>query len=187
MDSYIDIRVQSMTELVDTHILNTVYSKLHLQLSALNSGGVGVSFPEVDETKYTLGRSIRVHGSKHELVTLMATNWMMRLHDYAVASPILCTPSKVNYRIVHRVQVKSNPERLQRRLMKRHGVGEDEAKQRIPNSIAQRTKLPFINVKSISTGQDFKLFVSHGPLQSVASSGTFSSYGLSQTASIPWF
>lgn len=187
MDSYIDIRVRSLPELADAHILNTVYSKLHLQLATLDTGGIGVSFPGVDEKKHTLGGSIRIHGSKSELEALMATRWTLRLHDYAMASPILDTPEGVLHRIVRRVQVKSSPERLRRRLIKRQGVSEEEAKQRILDEFAERTKLPFLNVQSRSTGQRFKLFISHGSLQSVPSAGSFSAYGLSRAASIPWF
>ncbi|MFW5490060.1 MAG: type I-F CRISPR-associated endoribonuclease Cas6/Csy4 [Desulfovibrio sp.] len=187
MDSYIDICVLPMPELADAHILNTVYSKLHLQLAALKTGGIGVSFPEVDEKKHSLGQCIRVHGSKNELEALMATRWMLRLHDYASAGSISSTPTGVQHRVVRRVQVKSSPERLRRRLMKRQSVSEEEARQRIPDTIAQKTKLPYISVQSASTGQRFKLFISHGALQPAPSTGTFSAYGLSGKASIPWF
>ncbi|WP_152482130.1 type I-F CRISPR-associated endoribonuclease Cas6/Csy4, partial [Dickeya sp. DW 0440] len=36
-------------------------------------------------------------------------------------------------------------------------------------------------------GQPFLLFVEHGPLQDTPVAGVFSSYGLSATATIPWF
>ena len=49
------------------------------------------------------------------------------------------------------------------------------------------TDLPFLQVKSASTGQHFRLFVEHGQLQEQSCSGGFSLYGLSATTTIPWF
>ncbi len=48
------------------------------------------------------------------------------------------------------------------------------------------SKLPFINMKSQSTDNKFRLFIekldSENPV-----AGTFNSYGLSKTATVPWF
>ncbi|MEG1655801.1 MAG: type I-F CRISPR-associated endoribonuclease Cas6/Csy4, partial [Hafnia sp.] len=38
-----------------------------------------------------------------------------------------------------------------------------------------------------STGQMFPLFIRQGKAQSHPQAGTFSSYGLSSTATVPWF
>ena len=66
-------------------------------------------------------------------------------------------------------------------------VSLEEAARRIPDEVAQRTDLPFIQLKSSSTGQHFRLFVEHGALQEHATPGAFSLYGLSSTATVPWF
>lgn len=42
-------------------------------------------------------------------------------------------------------------------------------------------------MKSLSSQQQFKLFIRHGDLLKEPVKGEFSSYGLSATATIPWF
>ncbi len=187
MEYYINIHIHPMAELADAHILNTLYAKLHLQLATLDMTSIGVSFPEVNNKKHTLGRCLRLHGNKTDLETLISTRWMDRLHDYATASALRPIPEDTQYRIVKRVQVKSSPERLRRRAMKRHGLTEQQAKEKIPDSITKKTTLPFINMQSSSTSQRFKLFIQHDKIQNKPTTGPFSAYGLSQTATIPWF
>lgn len=50
-----------------------------------------------------------------------------------------------------------------------------------------RTDLPWLNLRSLSTGQSFRLFIRHGELLSAPVVGMFSTYGLSATATVPWF
>ncbi|ELY4704820.1 type I-F CRISPR-associated endoribonuclease Cas6/Csy4 [Cronobacter sakazakii] len=64
---------------------------------------------------------------------------------------------------------------------------EEEAQQRLSGLQVQQTALPWIQVKSLSSGQQYRLFIQHGALQPTPVSGTFSSYGLSASATIPWF
>ena len=78
-------------------------------------------------------------------------------------------------------------QRLRRRLIRRKGIGEDEAREAIPNSAAQLLALPSLLVTSQSTQQQFRLFIEHLPVQAETSPGSFTSYGLSNEASIPWF
>lgn len=48
-----------------------------------------------------------------------------------------------------------------------------------------RTDLPWLNLRSLSTGQSFRLFIRHGELLSAPVVGMFSTYGLSATATVP--
>ncbi len=64
---------------------------------------------------------------------------------------------------------------------------EDQAQQRIAQGKDRRSHLPFLHLKSLSTGQCFRLFIRHSELQTMPVSGLFSSYGLSDTATVPWF
>ncbi|MGV2442369.1 type I-F CRISPR-associated endoribonuclease Cas6/Csy4, partial [Bacillus atrophaeus ATCC 9372] len=81
----------------------------------------------------------------------------------------------------------SSPERLRRRFAKRHQLSEAEARERIPDSAAQMLKLPYLQLRSHSTGQHFRLFLQLGAAQEHPIAGTFNSYGLSQSATLPWF
>ena len=91
------------------------------------------------------------------------------------------------YRTVSRRQFKSSPERLMRRHARRHGLSAEEAARQVLDQQGQRSALPFVQLKSSSTGQRFCLFVEHGALQGQECPGSFSAYGLSATATIPWF
>ena len=51
----------------------------------------------------------------------------------------------------------------------------------------EQTDLPWINLRSLSNGQPFRLFIRHGDILAVPVGGEFSNYGLSSTATVPWF
>lgn len=74
-----------------------------------------------------------------------------------------------------------------RRSVKKGWLTQDEADARLLSLRQQSTTLPWLNMKSLSNGQLFPLFICHGELLTQPVSGTFSSYGLSQIATIPWF
>ena len=85
------------------------------------------------------------------------------------------------------MQAHSNPDRLRRRQMRRHGYDEAEAQRRIPDTAARQLDLPFVQLHSAGTEQAFRLFIQHDPLQPTPRHGTFSAYGLSPETTIPWF
>ena len=134
-----------------------------------------------------LGTRLRLHGGLTALSGLLASNWLNGIRDHVVLTPALPVPGATQYRTVRRVQVKSSPERLRRRLMRRHAIDAQTARQRIPDDAAQLTHLPFMQLRSMSTGQTFRLFIDHSLPQLNAVSGDFNAYGLSQEATIPWF
>jgi CRISPR-associated endonuclease Csy4 len=184
MDHYIEIRILPDPEFSSITLLEALFAKLHRALGALAEGEIGISFPHAGKT---LGDRLRLHGSKAALSKLEAHPWCKGLGDNTEHSGILPIPTPVQYRTVRRVQLKSNAERLRRRSVKKGWLSEEEACQRIPYSAEKRSSLPFIRLKSLSTGQFFLLFIEQGPIQSTPTSGVFSAYGLSATATIPWF
>ncbi|MBK6998476.1 MAG: type I-F CRISPR-associated endoribonuclease Cas6/Csy4 [Rhodoferax sp.] len=184
MDHYVDIDVQPDPEFPAAQLMNALYAKLHRALVLNNSTLIGVSFPNVDKH---LGARMRLHGSEDVLQSLLTSDWLAGMRDHATLTPPIRVPETSKYCVVRRVQVKSSTDRLRRRLMRRHNVDETEALKRIPDEVARTTNLPFVQLRSTSTGQSFKLFIEHGPIQSQATEGDFSTYGLSQGATIPWF
>jgi CRISPR-associated endonuclease Csy4 len=188
MSHYLDIRLRPDPELTPQHLLNGLYARLHRSLVQLGSQDIGVSFPEHDDTKPTLGGRLRLHGPSASLQALDATSWLKGMLDYLKVSAIESVPASTHYRQVNRMQAKSSPARLRRRAMRRHGLDAPAATQRIPDSVAEHLRLPFVVLGSRSTGQaSFPLFIRHGPLLEAPIPGTFSSYGLSRGATIPWF
>ncbi|PWC15763.1 type I-F CRISPR-associated endoribonuclease Cas6/Csy4 [Brenneria roseae subsp. americana] len=184
MDHYIDIRVLPDLEFKAPQLLNALFAKLHRALGLLADGSIGVSFPEVGKT---LGECLRLHGTATALSTLEQTGWLKGLRDYTRISELQAVPDGVKFRTVRRVQVKSSAERLRRRSVNKGWLTAAEAAVRIPDAVEKRSKLPFVQLKSLSSGQMFRLFVEHGPLQDIPVAGHFSFYGLSTETTIPWF
>lgn len=187
MDHYLDIHIRPDPEFSAPQLMNALFAKLHRALVELKSDDIGVSFPGVDEKRPALGDTLRLHGTLNRLQTLMAQPWLNGMRDHLILGAPARVPTQVQYRSVSRVQSDSNPERLRRRLMRRHSLSEEEARRRIPDNAARMLKLPFINLHSQSTGQHFRLFIRHGTVQSKTEPGKFSCYGLSPNATVPWF
>ena len=187
MDHYVDIDVRPDPEFPAHQLMSALYAKLHRALVAQACTRIGVSFPCVDSQAPYLGTRLRLHGSLVALSALLESDWLTGMRDHVALTPPIQAPDIAQNRAVRRVQVKSNPERLRRRLIRRHAIDEQEARQRIPNESARLAHLPFVHLRSTSTGQTFRLFIDHGPMQPGAVHGDFNSYGLSQGATIPWF
>ncbi|HHV1973165.1 TPA: type I-F CRISPR-associated protein Csy3 [Escherichia coli] len=136
------------------------------------------------EAQVRLGAGQEVFPSQ-ELV--LDSNSSKGLTDYCQCSPVTPVPEIKGWRVVSRVQVKSNSQRLLRRSVKKGWLTEEQAIERLATQAEQRTDLPFLNMKSLSSQQLFKLFIRHGDLLKEPVKGEFSSYGLSATATIPWF
>lgn len=184
MNDYVDIRVLPDPDFSDSLMMNDLFSRLHKALVAFGQGEVGVSFPKVN---ITLGDYLRLHGHNSSLQRLMATHWIGRLEDYVVVSAITSIPKSVSYRVVKRVQAKSSSERLKRRSVKKGWLTQEEADLKISENTEKTLSLPYLKIRSHSTGQPFRLFIEHCPIVNTHVPGAFSAYGLSSTATIPWF
>lgn len=188
MDHYVDVEVRPDPEFGSSQLMSALYSKLHRALVVQNGQHIGMSLPDVDAQATPLpGMRLRLHGTFTTLSALLASDWLAGMRDHVVLTLPTPIPDNAQHRIVRRVQVKSSPERLRRRLMRRHDLDEQTARQRIPDDLARFTRLPFLQLRSTSTGQTFRLFIEHGPIQPNSVLGDFNSYGLSQGATIPWF
>ena len=184
MGHYIEIRILPDPEFSDSVLMNALFSKLHRALAEAGHGEIGVSFQQAQET---LGDNLRLHGSESALQRLMLIPWMKGLTDYTSVSAITPVPGKCQYRIVTRLQAKSNVERLYRRSVKKGWLTTEEADKKINVSKEQHLKQPFVQLKSQSSGQAFRLFIQQGKLLDSPEEGEFSTYGLSGEATIPWF
>ncbi|WXL26146.1 type I-F CRISPR-associated endoribonuclease Cas6/Csy4 [Ectopseudomonas mendocina] len=187
MDHYLDLKLLPDPEFAQTQLMSALFSKLHRGLSDLRRDDIGISFPTVKSGTHGLGNCLRVHGTTEALHKLLALNWLTGMRDHVQSSEVSAVPANAKHRVVSRVQVDSNPDRARRRLIKRHGISEEEARQRIPDSAAKRCELPYVAIRSNSSGERFNLFIRHGPLLDRPQPGTFNHYGLSSTATVPWF
>ena len=187
MDHYIDLRVRPDPEFPVPQLLNALAAKLHRTLVALKAEDIGVSFPRHNARGAGLGDVLRLHGTKDRLQDLMQIPWLSGMSDHAEYAGIEPVPADAQHRVVRRVQVQSNAERLRRRQIKRHGLSEDQARERIPDSVEKQLDLPYLTLRSQSTGQHFRLFIEHGSCLQSPLAGSFNTYGLSGTATVPWF
>ncbi len=187
MDHFVDIEVRPDPEFGNNQLMSALYGKLHRALVAQGCNRIGVSLPGVDGFRGHLGTRLRLHGEVSALTTLLSSDWLTGMRDHVALTQPVRVPDSAQHRVVMRVQVKSSPERLRRRLMRRHDLSEQEACQRIPDDLARLTHLPFILLRSTSTGHTFKLFIEHCAIQSSPVLGDFNAYGLSQGATVPWF
>lgn len=184
MDHFLDIRLlPEEPEVSESFLLNALFAKLHLRLGLLACTDIGVSFPHHAKR---LGDRLRLHGTKPGLQSLMAEDWLQGLKGYCQCSQPTAVPANTEYRTVRRVQAKSAHNKRQRSIRK-GWLSEDEAVARITESQQKELKLPFMQLKSRSTGQLMRLYIEHGPLLTEPQPGCFSAYGLSATATIPWF
>ena len=187
---YIDITLLPDPEFSQPHLLGALVAKLHRALVQGQTTDIGVSYPQhigQPLTKRTLGSVLRLHGTPHALQRLMEQDWLKGMRDHTQASELRPAPTDAQHRTVHRRQFKTNVDRLRRRRMQRKGETAEQAAAAIPNTVERRPDLPFVQLRSTSTGQPFYLFVDHGPLLPAAVTGAFNTYGLGQEASIPWF
>lgn len=184
---YVDIRVVPDSETSAPQLLGTLYDRLHLALVQQRRDNIGISFPGYNLNPRTLGTTLRLHGREADLQQLLASDWLKGMRDHVRIGDIATAPADAPHRTVQRKQFKTSAERLRRRRMKRKGETEEQAKAAIPTSMERRPNLPYLHLHSRSTRQAFCLFIALGPLQPVATPGTFNSHGLGHPATIPWF
>lgn len=187
MRHYIDIACRKTPE-IDSHaVLAALYQRIHLTLARLESSDIAVVFPGYSLRPQSLGECLRLISKPEALQSFMDSKWLNGLVDYVSISPIRPAPPNAEERCLRRVQPKSSPTRLRRRLIRRHGLSVDEAASRIPESVAEFVDLPFVRMTSTSTGQRFRVYLKLSAPQPARVEGKFSSYGLSSTSTVPWF
>lgn len=188
MDHYIDIHLRPDPEFPAHQLMAALYAKLHRGLAQLQLASVGVSFPGYREKPPSLGQTLRLIGPEQDLASLMAQTWLQGMRDHVEVNELSPVPKDAVHRSLRRVQAKSSPERLRRRQIRRHGLSEDQARTRVPETAAEVLRLPFVTLKSTSTGQTFPIFLRLSPpLPLAQSTHGFNTYGLSSTGTIPWF
>ena len=184
---YLDLTLLPDPEFSHAHLLGALVSKLHRALVQLRADDIGVSFPGHSLRPRTLGSVLRLHGPEAALAGLMASDWLRGMRDHLRQGAIAPAPADAQHRVVQRRQFKTSAERLRRRRMARKGETVEQATAAIPDTVERKPNLPFAQLRSSSTGQPFCLFVEHGALQSQAVAGDFNTYGLSLSATVPWF
>lgn len=183
MNYFIDITLLSNSEFKTTVLLNSVYSKFHKVLCDLHSTSVGISFPRY---KVMLGNVIRIHGNEASLNSLQGLSWIGSLRDYCQVSEIACVPLGVRFRNVSRVQSTRSQSKL-KRLLKRGSITNEESKNYLTTMFTRGLNNPYVELMSGSSGYKYRRYIKFGDLLEAPVTGSFDQFGLSKTATIPWF
>lgn len=184
---YIDITLLPDPEFSHAHLLGALVSKLHRALVQLKAADIGISFPRYSLRPRSLGEVLRLHGTDAALQRLMELPWLQGMRDHVQLTALLQAPLDAPRWQVQRRQFKTSVDRLRRRRMRRKNETLEQAAVAIPDSVERCLKLPFVQLRSTSTGQPFSLFVDQGPSRAGAVPGRFNTYGLSLGSTIPWF
>jgi len=183
MNNYIEIKINPDAEMRINVLLNKVYTKFHKRLCDMSSSEIGISFPEYN---IKLGNILRIHSENQCLQELQSEHWLGGLAMYCDVSEIQEIPGRVRYRIVSRIQTNMSPSKL-RRLIKRKSIKTDEIKNYKAKMFQKGIDNPFLELESISNGHKHRRYLTFGELQSEPVEGNFDQFGLSKTATVPWF
>lgn len=184
MDYYIDLHLQADEEVPIYFIRNKVFAKFHKALYELEQNAIGVSFPKY---KTKLGDVLRIHGTQSSLEALQQKNWLGGLAGYCELSGVLPIPEKIiGYRTVSRIRQNMSNAKLQR-LIKRGSITDKEAKAYEIKMIETGLSNPYLEMESTSNGHKHRRYLQFGELRSEPIKGAFDQFGLSKTATVPWF
>jgi CRISPR-associated endonuclease Csy4 len=183
MDSYIDIRLKTDAEMREAELNSKVFTKFHKALVTLNTNQIGISFPQVN---LKLGSLFRIHGEASLLNDLQGLEWLGPLSGYCQLSDILAVPENTQYRVVSEKRSNMSAAKL-RRLIARGTIDKEGEKRYKVKMLSQGFDNPYLDLFSSSTEQVYRKFFEFSEVKDEPSSGTFDTYGLSSTASIPWF
>jgi len=193
MNSHINIQIQPDAEFPENVLLNKSITKLHKALHDQNQTSIGISFPNY---KIKLGNIIRLHGNQADLKTLQGLNWLGGLAGYCEISDIMPVPETVEgYRTVSRIQPTMTLAKLKKRVdyqkargdLKTEKEVEAYEKQYKARMFAASLDNPYLELQSTSTGEHYRVFIKFGEIKSQPVKGEFNHFGLSKTATIPWF
>ncbi len=183
MNHYVDIVVKPDAEMRENVLLNKVYTKLHKILCEQKSTDVGVSFPRY---KILIGNLIRIHGDEARLVELTAASWLGGLSGYCDAGLVQSIPDNIAYRTVSRKQSNMTEAKL-RRLIKRGSISPEAVKGYKAKMFQKGIDNPYLELESASNGHKHRRYIQFGKLSPKPVGGQFDHFGLSKTATVPWF
>lgn len=184
---FIDLTVVPDPETGAPQLLSVLFDRLHLLLVQHRIESIGVSFPGYIINPRALGNTLRLHGDERHLLEVSQADWLKGLRDHVRLTGVAPVPEGATHRTVRRKQFKTNADRLRRRRMQRKNETAEQAALAIPASVERRPDLPYLHVRSRSSGQPFCLFIALGPEAGQPTPGSFNSYGLGGPATVPWF
>ncbi len=190
MKYYQEITILETFDLSENYILNKVFLDLHKEFVKFNNSNgffLPISFPMYDKNIRTLGNKIRIFfETESEYNMLDINNSLRKYNDFVHFSKIRPIPNLYQYGCYSRKQSKSNYNRLARRYAKRKNISFDEALNYYHSVENKYISLPYMNLFSSSSNQNYKLFIEF-EIKQQEIFGSFNSFGLSKNGTVPIF
>lgn len=214
MKFYQELTLLPQDEINIYFLWSKTFQQIHLGLVEMQDDQkrvpIGLSFPEykMGEKFGVLGSKLRLFAADEAALTRFdVARRLNRLSDYVHCTGIRPVPDAVKgYAVYQREQPKTSKERLARRYAKRHNMDYEAA---LNSKVELSAKLeagvecektlmsysemphqtiltPFIRLKSLSSSNTFCLWIKKSEVEN-SNDGTFTTYGLSTTATVPEF
>ena len=188
MDSYFELKAIPDAELLQSAVVAQLMQTVHGLLPAFE-GDVGLSFPGYGQAR-TLGGILRFHGGRQQLEQLshqLCQN--PTINSYALVTEVNAVPDRINgHAIFQRLHVKGESRiKRWRKHNQENGTWTAEREQAVTAKYRENIICPHVALKSHSTGQSrFLLFIQRR-VSGEEVEGKLNAYGLSKTATVPWF
>jgi CRISPR-associated endonuclease Csy4 len=200
MKYYFDITLLPNADANLGFLWQKVFQQVHIALVdnkvGDNESAIALSIVDYGDKDFPLGSKLRLlAGSEDTLVKLDIHQWLKRLSDYCYIKPIKKVPDDIRqYARFKRKPVKSIEKKAKRRAEHLNKPYAEVLAYLIKEGKTTKCELPYINVESQDTKKrveqgvspQFLLFIERS-LFEVPASGKFDCYGLSKTATVPWF
>ena len=152
-------------------LLSALYERLHLILVNLGTSRIGISFPRANRN---IGEILRLHGPSAILNQIVENQKLKPILGYFRSSGVLETPAECDWWLVQRQQPQLSSAKI-RRLVKRGSISEVEATRLY--KLTPRLSLPYLHIRSLSTQQKFRLFISQTSTSKPVKTQEFNAYG----------
>ncbi|MBC3810918.1 type I-F CRISPR-associated endoribonuclease Cas6/Csy4 [Undibacterium aquatile] len=200
MKYYLDITLLPDAEANLGFIWQKVFQQLHIALVdnkiGDNESAVALSIVNYGDKDFPLGNQLRLLANTEEVLQKLDVHrWLNRLSDYCHIKPIKLVPTNVlQYARFKRKPVKSIEKKAERRANHLDLPYDEVLAYLKKEGRSDECKLPFINVESQQTKKrlelresaKFLIFIER-ELVDESTEGKFDCYGLSKTATVPWF
>lgn len=188
---YFEVKAVPQAEMTQNTVMSHLFKTVHPFLPQFK-GEIGVSFPGYGQHR-TVGGILRLFGNEAAISKLNRLLYQEgNIRDYALLSLTQTIPQAIpqerrEYATFSRVRFKgaSDVRRAERRL-KAQGQWTKEVEERLLEKWGGLTKLPYLEMKSLSNKHTFSLWIER-KRQKEEVLGTFNSYGLSKTTTVPIF
>lgn len=200
MKYYQDITLLPDAEANLGFLWQKVFQQLHIALVdnkiGENESSIALSIVDYGNKDFPLGNKLRLLAKSDEALSILDTHrWLNRLTDYCHIKPIKPVPADVTqYACFKRKPVKSIEKKAQRRAKHLNKPYDEVLAYLLKEGRSDKCPLPYINIESQDTKKrveqgvpcKFSLFIEQKLFES-PSAGKFDCYGLSKTATVPWF